>query len=311
MTNNMKKLIRLSFILSALCVIINSCTYRITEQSVIGKYTTVPYDSARISRYIKNLTDSNLIASMQNLSNTKINVFYKGDSLTVIRDYLPVNDSITLEYFTFLPQIITQTIYVFSGYGALNVGLFPSLMMLAKADNAKIISLCYSGYGNSSGSFSVLRQFEYNQQFFNLLSNTYTGKISVMGYSMGSLYATRLAVDNEIDNLFLLAPISDSYDMAKKAKNDANGIYMAVMPFVKLQYDADLQQISNVEQLMKYKGKVAIFHAKDDRTLPFSMSEKLYESSISANKSLTLYETGDHGAPFDNDNWKKIIEMLK
>jgi pimeloyl-ACP methyl ester carboxylesterase len=238
-------------------------------------------------------------------------VFYSDDSLTVVRNYLAVNDSVTLEYFVFSPPGPRRTAYVFSGYGALSVGLFPSLMELAKRREARVICLSYSGYGLSTGQFSIRKQFDYNQFFYDRMKGENVGRVTAIGYSMGSVYAAALAADNALDQLVLLAPISDAADFLEQMRRQGmRGKYALLRPFVRLKVERDLMRISNVLQLQRFEGEVFIFHAKDDRTLPFGMSEKLYRSSISTKKELVLVEEGGHGAAFLKENWERVLEMV-
>jgi pimeloyl-ACP methyl ester carboxylesterase len=284
-----------------------SCAIRISEKAALGGQTQVRYDSLHINRYTAGVEDNDWLEAIRSLPNHKKNVFYSSDSLTVVREYLHVNDSITLEYFVISPLRPTQTVYAFSGYGALSVGLFPSLMELSKSRDAKVICLSYSGYGLSTGHFSIQQQFDYNQFFYNRLKQDNIGRVSALGYSMGSIYASALAADNALDQLVLLAPISDAADFAKQMKKQGmRGGYSLLRPFVQLRLDSKLQRISNVAQLQRFAGKVFIFHAKDDRTLPFSMSEKLYRWSVSKEKRLVLVDEGGHGAPFVRENWREI-----
>jgi pimeloyl-ACP methyl ester carboxylesterase len=288
-----------------------SCAIRITERTALGGQTRVPYDSIRINRYAAEAGDRDLAEAIRSLPNQKKNVFYSSDSLTVIRDYLNINDSVTLEYFVLSPLRPTQTVYAFSGYGALSVGLFPSLMELSKSREVRVICLSYSGYGLSTGRFSIGKQFDYNQFFYDRLKQDNIGRVSVLGYSMGSIYASALAADNALDQLVLLAPISDARDFAKQMKKQGmRGGYSLLRPFVQLKPDSGLLRISNVAQLQRFEGDVFIFHAKDDRTLPFEMSEKLYRSGVSREKKLMLVDEGGHGAPFMNPNWEEVMRSF-
>jgi esterase/lipase len=312
-----KKLIRKGMMMKKMLVFLGvgvlifcSCAIRITEKAVIAGQERVPYDSVRIGRYAAGAGSEALAEAVRSLPNRRQNVFYGDDSLTVVREYLAVNDSVTLEYFVFSPLRVTQTAYVFTGYGALNVGIFPSLMELSKRREVRVICLSYSGYGLSTGQFSVNGQFEYNQAFYDRLKGGNVGRVSVLGYSMGSIYASALAADNALDQLVLLAPISDVPDFLKQMKkNGMRGKYRLLKPFIKLKLDRSLAQISNVEKVQHFEGDLLIFHARDDGTLPFMMAEKLYQSSISEHKKLLLVDAGGHGAAFRDGNWGEIMDL--
>lgn len=229
------------------------------------------------------------------------------------RNFLKSNDSTRLEYFEFIPHHYDKIGIFFLGNGSSVMKVNEQLEALCKKSSTKIYVLNYRGYGKSDGIPSFKTQFGDNNTFLNFITKKDNQKPKlVIGYSIGSISATYLAVENNMAELYLLAPLSNAQEaIAFIKKQKTKGIKSLFRPFIKITTEAQLLKISNTDQIKNYKGKLTILQAKDDDVLPYAMGKELYEISTSTHKKLFTIEKGGHGAPVYSDNWNTVIEQIK
>lgn len=200
----------------------------------------------------------------------------------------------------------------FLGNGSSILYSYKELERLSVETESKVYVLNYRGYGKSEGVPSFKTVFEDNNSFFKFIKSTGDNINFVIGYSLGSIFATYLATDNKIDNLILLAPFSCADDMFALIKNkNTKGIKSIARPLVKLTAPDYLLKLSNTEKIAAYNGFLVISHAVDDKSLPFDMGKKLYQSCPSLQKEFIEIDNGGHNAPFKDIYWEQIISKLK
>ena len=170
----------------------------------------------------------------------------------------------------------------------------------------------YRGYGKSDGTPSFKTQFNDNKYFLDEIIRT-EGKVNyVIGYSLGSVFASRLATENNIQNLYLLSPFSNAKTLlAYQKKAFTRGPKILFRPFLKLKTEEHLLSISNTEQVQKFRGNLVIMQGTSDKVLPYSMGVSLYENAITHSKKMYPIKNGEHNAPFEKENWKYIIDEVK
>ncbi len=154
----------------------------------------------------------------------------------------------------------------------------------------------YRGYGKSEGEITSETQF-YNdaQEVLNYVKKQYSdSNIVIIGYSVGTATAAKLAADNSINQLILLAP----YFSMENMKNER---YLSFVPSFLLRYPFNTD-----ENLKKVEEPVTLFHGKNDRVISFSNSLKLKQDL--PDLDLYLLENQGHGGIFFN---KKVEEVLK
>ena len=300
-------------------LILTSCTIRIDEKMVLHDFTK-KYDSIEINNKIKN--DFNLtknedwkkeeILFSKRLMDKSTNNLILDGNITFERKYFQPNDSITLEYFEVIPKNPTKTIYFFIGNLDSIFEQYQNIKKLSIATESKILCLNYRGYGFSNGQLDIKSQIADNQKFYEYTKQNIIGKTIGVGYSLGSIYATQLSVQNNFEGLVLLEPFSNTKDAFKfYKKQNTKGIKRLAYPFIKLTTDDYLLNISNTNKLKNFVGRLLLVHSKDDNMLPYVMSENLFQNSISKNKKLITLENGQHNAPFVNGNWEKILLEIK
>ncbi|MEW5676153.1 alpha/beta fold hydrolase [Flavobacterium enshiense] len=302
-------------IVLGLTILFVSCkTIEIQEKNAFrdSKYNYELYEKYIDRSDISEEDKKQLYNILHDLVKTDKKEIIKNETITVNRDFFKPNDSITLEYFEFVPENYKKSGFFFLGNGSTILRVFDDLEKLARATQTKIYVLNYRGYGKSEGEPSFKTVFSDNQHFLNFVQKK-QGKINVaIGYSLGTVSATYLSADNKIPELILLAPISNAKEtVAVIKKRQTRGIGIVLRPFIKLKMPDYLSDLSNNDKIKSYKGKVIIMHAKDDETLPYAMGVSVYNNVTSPDKEFISLEGGGHKAPFDQANWNTIIERLR
>ncbi|WP_300566055.1 alpha/beta hydrolase [Flavobacterium sp.] len=293
-----------------------SCkTIEVTEK---WAFKESKYEFNRFNNYINN-SDYNtarkesLSKILTNITQTDTTEIINESAFNLKRSFFKPNDSIRLEYFEFIPKNYTKTGLFFLGNGSSILKVCEKLEELSIKTATKIYVLNYRGYGKSDGTPSFKTQFTDNTNFLNFVTKKDDMKPKLaIGYSLGSISATYLAVDNNLKELYLLAPLSNAKEAVSFLKKQkTTGIKSVFRPFIKITTEAHLLKISNTEKIENYNGKLVIAHAKDDDVLPYEMSKSLYEANHSTDKKLITLEKGGHAAPVYSDNWNTIIDIIK
>ena len=160
-----------------------------------------------------------------------------------------------------------------------------------------LFMLDYRGYGKSGGSIHNEDQF-YNdvQLVYDSIRKKYDEKnIVVLGYSIGTGAATKLASVNHPRLLILQAPYFSLTDMAKKN--------FSIIPSFILKYKFQ----TNIF-LEKCKMPVVIFHGDQDEVIYYGSSIKLKALFKPSDTLITLHGQGHNGM---SDNTAYIGELKK
>lgn len=293
----------------------SSCiTFKIPEKSVFveSKYKAEEYCSFIENSDLNNEDKLSMKKIVNDLAYTDKTEINKTDSIVFNRKHIQINDSIKLEYFEFQPKAYLKSGMFFLGNGSNVLASYKRLEELAIKTQSKIYVLNYRGYGKSEGIPSFKTVFEDNNYFFNAINRTDKNINFVIGYSLGSISATYLAVDNKVENLVLLAPFSDVKGMISFIKESKmRGFMSVVRPLIKFTSEDYLLNLSNIEKIVSYHGNLIISHAIDDNMLPYKMGEDLHDKCPSEHKELIQINIGGHKAPFEATNWEQIISRLK
>lgn len=312
----LEKISKLSFILFNLliCLSFNSCkTIEIDEKQV---FKESKYNYERIASFISstNYTQSkkdSLLSIYNTIINTNDKQILSASKVNITRNFLKV-DTLDLEYFIFQPEKTEKIGLFFIGNTSSIPNFRDELIRLSNQSNSKIYVLNYRGYGKSNGIPKFKDQFSDNNFFLNEILKIEKKVNYVIGYSLGTVFATRLATENSIEKLFLLSPFSNAEEIiAHQKKVFTRGPKIIFRPFIKLKTEEHLLSISNTEQVKKFKGNLIIFHGTNDQTLPYKMGVNLYENSTTSTKKIYTLKKGGHRAPFNDENWSKLIEEIK
>lgn len=163
--------------------------------------------------------------------------------------------------------------------------------------NYDVFLLDYRGYGKSEGVISGQKQlFEDIQTAYDSLKNRYPeNKIIVLGYSIGTGPASKLASVNNPKLLILQAPYYNLTDMMRHA-------YPIIPTFI-LKY-----KFSTNDYLKDCKMPVVIFHGNQDEVIYYGSSLKLKSIFKQQDTLITLQGQGHNGIT-DNPEYK--IELQK
>lgn len=303
-----------TLLLIIFCLLVSCKTINIPEKAVLKQSK---YDFDLYAKYLNESSLSyedkvELTNVLTNLIKTNKEELRKSEKLVVNRKFFIVNDSIKLEYFEFVPKDFNKNGMFFLGNATNVTSNFNELEKLSIETKSKLYVLNYRGYGKSDGYPSFKSLFTDNNLFFNFVEENNPKVNFVIGYSLGTVFATYLAVDNKIDNLILLAPLSNTKDyLANFKKQFTSGLKSLMRPFLKLKTDNFLINISNTDKIKKYDKNLIIFHAKDDEALPYEMGRKVFFECKSTTKEFIKISKGGHSAPFDKNNWEQLIKRLQ
>ena len=278
-------------------------------------YTPTKYDSKNIfnqldEKYITNIKkDSILFVANKFISSTKIDSV-KLNQTILKREFQKFKKNSKSEFYTITPKIYKKAGIYMLGNQFNIFNMLDDLTELSKKDSIKIYVIVYNGNGYSKGDSNFSTQFKINQKFYEFI-NSSTSVDFVVGHSLGTVFATKLATDNKIPKLALLAPASNIDDVADYFIGLAPFWAKLYFNFSEIKKSEFSKEANSSENIKNYFGKLILLHGTKDENLPFSMSEKIYENSKSKDKTLIKIENGDHYAPLVDENWTKLILKLK
>jgi len=158
----------------------------------------------------------------------------------------------------------------------------------------------YRSYGKSGGQLHDENQMYSDiQKVYDYLKSFYKEKsIVIVGYSIGTGMASYLAANNSPNALFLVSP----YRSILSIKNR----YYPIAPSFLVKY-----KFRNDKFLEKIKCPVSIFHAINDRVIPFDESQQLKQSFPDKVDLISLGDAGHRGSIFSNKLKKVLKQKLK
>lgn len=164
--------------------------------------------------------------------------------------------------------------------------------------NYDIFILDYRSYGKSEGTINSENQlFEDNQTAYNELKQKYSeSQIIVIGYSIGSGLAAKIASTNSPKLLILQAPYYNLTDMMKKR--------LPILPTAILKY-----KFATNEYLKNCKMPVIIFHGDQDKVIYYGSSIKLQNEFKPQDTLITLPDQGHNGIT-DNEIYKSELTKI-
>ena len=163
--------------------------------------------------------------------------------------------------------------------------------------NYDLLMLDYRGYGKSEGSINGEDQLYKDIQtvYDNLKTNYDESKIIVLGYSIGTGPATKLASTNQPKLLILQAPYFNLTDLMKH--------YYPFIPAFALKYKFETNRF-----IKECKMPIVIFHGDKDEVIYYKSSLKLKELMKKTDRLIILKGQGHNGM---SDNMEYLIEIRK
>ncbi len=161
-----------------------------------------------------------------------------------------------------------------------------------------VFMLDYRGYGKSEGKILNENQFYSDVQIaYDKLKAIYPeNKIIIVGYSIGTGAATRLASTNNPRMLILQAPYYSLSDMMRRS--------YPFLPSFLLKY-----RFENYKHLQSIKVPVYIFHGRNDEVIYSGSSEKL-KPFLKPSDRVTFIEGMGHNGMNENPFYREEIRKL-
>lgn len=161
-----------------------------------------------------------------------------------------------------------------------------------------VFMIDYRGYGKSEGSIKGQAQlFEDIQATYDEVKTRYAeGKIIVLGYSVGTGLAAKVASANNPRLLILQAPYYSLTDIMRHT-------YPIIPTFI-LKY-----KFETYDYLKQCKMPVVIFHGDRDEVIYYGSSLKLQKEFKKEDKLITLAGQGHNGIT-ENADYKMEIQKI-
>jgi uncharacterized protein len=159
--------------------------------------------------------------------------------------------------------------------------------------------LDYRGYGKSEGAISSEDQLHKDvQAVFNEVASQYRDKkIIVLGYSLGTCLAAKIAANNSVDRLILQAPYYSMTDMM----ND----HYKILPSFILRY-----KLETYKYVQQCRCPIAIFHGDKDELISYESSLKLKKYLKDTDTLIRLKGLGHNRITFDEQYVKAFGEVI-
>ncbi|MFO7891362.1 MAG: alpha/beta fold hydrolase [bacterium] len=165
--------------------------------------------------------------------------------------------------------------------------------------NYDIFILDYRGFGKSEGKISSEKQLHQDiQAAYDTLKATYPeNKIIIIGYSIGTGPAARLASKNNPQRLILQAPYYSLIDILHYR--------YAYVPNFLLRYT-----LKTYKFLKKIETPVTIFHGEEDNTIYYGSSLKLKKHLKSTDTLITLKGQDHNGMNYNKKYQRKLKKIF-
>jgi pimeloyl-ACP methyl ester carboxylesterase len=157
----------------------------------------------------------------------------------------------------------------------------------------------YRGYGKSEGTISSENQiYEDMQAAYNELKERYAEKeIVVLGYSIGTGPATKIAATNYPRLLILQTPYYSLPDVMRE--------HYPIIPTFLLKY-----RFETYKMIQECRMPVVLFHGTRDEVIPYQSSVKLKALLKEGDQLITLSGAGHNGITSHPDYEREIRKVL-
>lgn len=164
--------------------------------------------------------------------------------------------------------------------------------------NYDVFIFDYRGFGKSEGKiFSEEQLFNDNQLFYNQMKKRYSeDQIIVLGYSIGTGMAAKIASTNSPKLLLLNAPYYNMTTMMKKR--------FPFVPTFLLRYKLETNCY-----LKKCQMPVVLFHGDTDEVIPLESSLNL-KNECKKNDTLIILSNQSHNGITDNIDYKASLREI-
>jgi len=221
-----------------------------------------------------------------------------------LRDFsvgsLTTSDGVRLTLWSHPARAGRPTVVFFHGNGG-NLGNRSALFEPLAAQGFGILAFSYRGYGTSAGSPSEAGFYEdaravmcYAQATLGLRQ----GQIVLLGESLGSGVATKMATEFKVAAVILESPYTSVADVAGRR-----------FPWV----PADLllsDRFDSIDRIAAIAAPLLIFHGGEDDLIPVGLGQKLFEAAREP-KRLVIYPHAGHVNVDSDAVVQTMIEFLQ
>lgn len=165
--------------------------------------------------------------------------------------------------------------------------------------NYDVFMMDYRGFGKSEGSISGQEQlFQDVQAAYDVLKHKFTeDKIVVLGYSLGTGLAAKIAAINHPKLLILQASYFSLTDMMRH--------HYPIFPTFLLKY-----KLATGDFIKQCKMPIVIFHGDQDEVIYYGSSLKLKDRLKKEDTFITLFGQGHNGITENPDYRREIGRIL-
>jgi alpha-beta hydrolase superfamily lysophospholipase len=218
---------------------------------------------------------------------------------------LTTDDDITLRGIKLINKNALVNIVFFSANG-MKISSSSKILNKFSLLPANVIWFDYRGMGLSdkkehlslnSLRTDALKIFDFSKDEFPTVLPT-----TIHGLSMGSLVASYVATNKEIDALILDGAISTVPALVN------NLMPTWSKPFYSVNLSAELAEINNSDFIKEYNKPLLFLIGEDDSTTPVENSKELYNISSSQVKVLAIIPNTEHGETMRKDKAIKAYQ---
>jgi uncharacterized protein len=161
-----------------------------------------------------------------------------------------------------------------------------------------VFMLDYRGYGKSEGQNKSEEQiFKDVEMAYEVVKRRYDkNKIIILGYSLGTGLATKIASEHNPRLLILQAPYYSLIDMMKRN--------YPILPTFILKY-----RFETNKYITKCKAPLVIFHGDTDDVIYYGSSIKL-NSLLKKHDKLIILKGQGHNDMTDNYDYQKVLKQI-
>lgn len=268
-----------------LFLLLTGCSANYTTESFVYQ-DEQPEKQLNISKIQTDLTEDNISAVVSAVS-------------------LTAEDGITLRGVKLINQDALVNIVFFSANG-MKISTSSKILNKFSLLPANVIWFDYRGLGVSDKKENLslislredaLRIFDFSKgEFSNNLPTT------IHGLSMGTVVASYVAANKEIDALILDGAISTVPALVD------NLIPALLKPFYSVNLSSELAGINNADFIREYNKPLLFLIGENDSTTPVENSKELYNVSSSQTKVLAIIPNTEHAETMKKDKAIKAYQ---
>lgn len=205
---------------------------------------------------------------------------------------IPVDENIQVGASFHFVSKEAPVILFFHGNGEI-VSDYDDLGMVFNQVGLNFLVVDYRGYGSSGGSPTVTSMIQDSHAIFDFVKafisrKNLTGRLCVMGRSLGSASALELAEKREKG--FDCLVVESGFALIKPLLETLGVFLEDIMTLP--------QGLENVDKIKKFSKPCLVIHAQYDHIIPFADGQALYDACSSENKQLLQIKGANHNDIF-------------